>query len=371
MQILKEKIKQKAKTLGFDVVGFTKPHVDEDTKKKFKEFLENNCHGEMKWLEKHFEKKIDPKIIWDEVQTVMVLGLNYGPKANPLLKNNFKEIANTSVYANNKDYHHVILKKLNLMQKWLINELKIKSKLFVDTSPVLEKYFAKKADIGWQGKHTNLVSKEFGSWLFLAEIFLPIKLNLNNNSIDNCGNCRKCLDICPTGALIDEYKIDARKCISYLTIEYKGPFPQRIRKKIGNKIYGCDDCLSVCPWNKFSTPTNNKDFLSSKNEKELSFFLGFSEKKFKIFFKNSPIKRIGWVSFMRNIIIASGNSEEKSLIKYLKKLSKNDNPIIRGSCIWSLNQLMEEKEKKIFEYMKRKEKNKYVLYELDMTDKFF
>ena len=316
MDILKEKIKQKALSLGFDTIGYTKPNVDDDTKKKYKEFLEKKFHGEMNWLERHYEKKIDPKIIWCEVQTIIVLGLNYGPQQNPLSKNNFKQIANSSVYANNKDYHQVIRDKLKLMQIWFKNELKIDSKLFVDTSPLLEKYFAKKTNIGWQGKHTNLVSKEFGSWLFLAEIFLPIKLDIDKDSIDNCGNCRKCLEICPTGALVDEYKIDARKCISYLTIEYKGPFPQNIRKKIGNRIYGCDDCLSICPWNKFSTPTNNLDFLSSKNEKELSFFLNFNEKKFRSYFKESPIIRIGWVSFMRNIVIASGNSGEKSLISH-------------------------------------------------------
>ncbi len=371
MEILKEKIKQKALNIGFDVVGFTEPKIDQDTKKELEVFLQKKFHGEMSWLEKHFEKKIDPKMVWNEVQTVVVLGLNYGPTQNPIFKNNYKDFANASVYANNKDYHQVIKKKLNILNQWIKKELRIESKVFVDTSPLLEKYFAKKTNVGWQGKHTNLVSKKFGSWLFLAEIFLPIKLNEDNVSLNNCGHCKKCLDICPTGALIDEYKIDARKCISYLTIEYKGPFPQSIRKKIGNKIYGCDDCLAVCPWNKFSKPTNNSDFLSSRNEKELIFFLNFDERKFKKYFRNSPIKRIGWVSFMRNIIIASGNSEKKKLIRYLKELSKNKNPIIRGACIWSLYQLTRKKEKKFFKDIRKNERNSYVLYELDMIDKFF
>tara|TARA_Y100000589_G_scaffold284757_1_gene283854 strand:- start:553 stop:1668 length:1116 start_codon:yes stop_codon:yes gene_type:complete len=370
MHDLKEKIKQKSRELGFDSIGFTKPNVDNQTKRQFKKFLKRNYHGEMKWLERHYQKKINPKMIWNEVETVIVLGLNYGPKVNPILKNKSKKNANASIYANNKDYHNIIKSKLDLFVSWFRDELNLESKIFVDSSPILEKYYAKKTGIGWQGKHTNIVSKDFGSWLFLSEIFLPINLEKDEISKNNCGECSKCLEICPTSAIIDDYKINAKKCISYLTIEYKGPIPMSLRKKIGNKIYGCDDCLSICPWNKFSKPTYNRDLLSSKNNKELSFFLKFDKNKFEKYYSHSPIKRIGWVSFMRNIINAAGNSENELLIQDLKKLAFNENPIIRGACVWSLSQLLKNKKNKVFEKIKKNERNKYVLFELDMINKF-
>ena len=230
----------------------------------------------------------------------------------------------------------------------------------------MEKYFAQKSKIGWQGKHTNIVSKEFGSWLFLAEIFLPIKIKEEDNLIDNCGTCTKCIDICPTDAILGDNIIDARKCISYLTIEYRGPIPQSLRKKMGNKVYGCDDCLSVCPWNKFSKETNEKKFTNDNFNRDLLFFLNFSETKFKNYFLNSPIKRIGWIRFLRNVLIASGNSKDKNLIKAIYYHLDNCNPIIRGSCIWSLSQLLNNKEIRLLRNKLKNEKNKYVLFELDM-----
>jgi epoxyqueuosine reductase len=278
-------------------------------------------------------------------------------------------MANISVYAKNIDYHKVIKEKLEYFQKWLFVNYEIESKSFIDTSPILEKYFAQNANIGWQGKNTNLVSKKFGSWLFLSEIFLPIKLENDPSSSNNCGICNKCIDICPTKALYENYKIDSRKCISYLTIEHKGPFPLSLRKKIGNKIYGCDDCLAICPWNKFSKTTKNKDFLSTSKEKTLDSFLSMDEKNFKNYFKKSPILRIGWVSFLRNVIIASGNSKNRNLSKKIYKFLYDNNPIIRGASIWSLFQLIEKNQKKkIKEKFLKKEKNKYVLYELNISD---
>jgi len=369
MKNIKKNITKKIKQLGFDVVGFTEPNVDKTTSKNYIKFLEKNHHGEMKWLERHLEKKINPKKIWNKVKTIVVLGINYSPKQNPLILNKDKKTANISVYAKNIDYHQVIREKLENFQKWLLENFEIESKSFVDTSPILEKYFAQNANIGWQGKHTNLVSKKYGSWLFLSEIFLPIELETNSYSSNNCGICKKCIDICPTGALYKNYKIDARKCISYLTIEHKGPFPLSLRKNIGNKIYGCDDCLAVCPWNKFSKATQNKDFLSTKREKTLDFFLSMGEKKFKKYFSKSPILRIGWVSFLRNVIIATGNSKSRKLSEKIYKFLNDDNPIIRGASIWSLFQLIGKNQKKrIKEKILKKEKNKYVLYELNITD---
>ena len=366
MEELKKKLKKKISDQGFDVFGFTAPNVDKITKKNYNEFLRKNYHGEMKWLERHYEKKTNPKKVWNEVKTVIVIGKNYAPSSNPLRLNKLKKIANISVYAQNYDYHNVINQKLKIIQDWLMNEYKIHSKTFVDTSPIMEKYFAQKAKIGWQGKHTNIVSKEFGSWLFLAEIFLPIIIREDRNDLNDCGTCIKCLDICPTNAILKDNVIDTRKCISYLTIEYKGPIPQSLRKKIGNKVYGCDDCLSICPWNKFSSATNDKKLQKKSDDKDLIFFLNFDEDKFNKHFANSPINRIGWIRFLRNIIIASGNSNNKNLIEPLYKHLNNNNPILRGSCVWSLFQLMGNKCREYLKSKLKSEKNKYVLFELDL-----
>ena len=362
MMNLKKKINNKISKLGFDVIGYTQPIVDTKTKMEYREFLKNKFHGQMGWLENHYEKKINPKKVWSEVKTVIVIGLNYAPRFNPLLKNELKEKANISVYAHQRDYHDVIGQKLKEFKNWLYTEHKLDSKYFVDSSPVMEKYFAKKTKVGWLGKHTNIVSKEYGSWLFLSEIFLPINLTVNKKKNDNCGTCRSCIDICPTNAIISDYKIDARRCISYLTIEHKGPFPISIRDKIGNKIYGCDDCLSICPWNKFAKPTENKDLVPNEDYKNLDFFLDFDKDKFEKYFCDSPVKRIGWISFLRNVIIASGNSNSKILKTKLEKLLSHDNPIIRGASIWSLGKLSSKN--KIKRLLKN-EKNNYVLFELN------
>ena len=367
MKDLKKIITQKIISSGFDTVGFSIPEVNSTTKQRYQEFLSKNYHAEMKWLERHYEKKINPKKVWDKVETIIVIGLNYTPRNNPLVLNNIKDFANISVYAQNIDYHKIIKEKLSKIQLWFKKTYNLETKTFVDTSPILEKYFAEKSGIGWQGKHTNIVSRNFGSWLFLAEIFLPIKIPFKKKSIDGCGSCIKCLQICPTDALLDNYKIDSKRCISYLTIENKGPIPISLRKKIGNKIYGCDDCLSICPWNKFSSETTEQKLISNKKDK-LLFFLQFSENKFKEYFQNSAIKRIGWLRFLRNVIIASGNSKNKRLTKYIFKHLNNKSSLVRGACVWSLFQLLDKKEK---DELKKgiiiNEKNNYVLYELAMV----
>ncbi len=362
MKNLKKKINKKISELGFDVIGYTQPTVDTKTRIEYKEFLKKKFHGQMGWLENHFEKKINPKKVWDKVKTVMVIGLNYAPEFNPLIKNSLKEKANISVYAHQRDYHDVIGEKLEEFKSWLFTKHKLDSKFFVDSSPVMEKYFAKKTKVGWLGKHTNIVSKEYGSWLFLSEIFLPINLKVEKKNNDNCGTCRSCIDICPTNAIISDYKIDARKCISYLTIEHKGPVPISIRNKIGNKIYGCDDCLSVCPWNKFAKPTKNKNLIPNENYKSLNFFLDFDKQKFQKYFCDSPVKRIGWISFLRNVIIATGNSNSLSFKKKLEKYLNHESPIIRGASTWSLGKFTSKNQiKKLL----KEEKNEYVLFELN------
>ena len=366
MKNFKGIIEKKILSLGFDEVGFCKPEVDPVTKRNYRNFLNKRCNGDMDWLERHYEKKIDPKKIWPEVKTILVQGTNYSPFTNPMTLNQKEILGNISAYAKNEDYHKVIKNNLLEFKKWFFEKFSLESWVFVDTSPILEKYFAEKSGLGWQGKHTNLVSKKYGSWLFLSIIFLPIELEVSDQSDATCGICNDCLKICPTGALISENKIDARKCISYLTIEYKGAFPLSIRKNIGNKIYGCDDCLSICPWNKFSKETKKKEFIQTSSDKKLSFFLKFDEIFFTKFFKNSPIKRIGFESFLRNVIIAAGNSKSLELIKYIQIQLNNPSPIIRGASVWALGQLLPEKEKN---QMKRellsKELNEYVVFELD------
>ena len=366
MNTKKKMIIEKSVELGFDVIGFGSPKIEEHVKNNYKIFLNKNYNGQMGWMERHYRIKNNPKKLWKEVKSIMVLGTNYAPEKSPLTDNLKKKNANISVYARNKDYHDVIKEKLKEFKSWFKNELRIDARLFVDTAPIYEKPLAQASGIGWQGKHTNIVSKKFGSWLFLSEIFLPIEIEESFKEIDHCGTCSKCINICPTDAFIDNYKIDARKCISYLTIEHKGPFPLSLRKKIGNKVYGCDDCLAICPWNKFSAKTNLEDLISKKSllNPQLSSFLKFKKNEFEKVFSDSPIKRIGWVSFIRNIIIASGNSKSRELIEDIKPLLLDSNPIVRGSAVWAYGQLENKSEKrKAKKEFINNEKNRYVLYE--------
>ena len=252
------------------------------------------------------------------------------------------------------------------MQEFLFRSFSIESKIFVDSAPVFEKPLAQQSGLGWIGKHTNLVSKKIGSWFFLAEIYLSELIPFDKGESDHCGSCDLCLKSCPTNAIIDEYKIDARKCISYLTIEHKGPIPRSLRNKIGNKIFGCDDCLSVCPWNKFSKVTNEGDLEDNNffQTKDLEYLLKIKKYQFNEIFKSSPILRIGWVSFIRNLLIVAGNSQKKNLIKYIKIFLSNHEAIIRGTAIWSLSQLLKTNE---MNNLKKKylgsENNRYVIYE--------
>ena len=362
----KKFIIDKAINLGFDVIRFTEPLISRKNRENLDFFIQKNYFGEMLWMKRHYEKKIDPKKLWDKVKTIVVLGINYGPDFNPLIKNKTKEKVNISIYAQNKDYHLVIRNKLQKLIYLIDKKFSSNSKFFIDTAPVYEKPLAQKSGLGWHGKHTNIVSKKFGSWLFLSEVFLPFKLESDLEETDHCGSCEDCINICPTNAFVDKYILDARKCISYLTIEHKGPFPISLRKKIGNKVYGCDDCLSICPWNKFSKPTDTAEFISEKQEssEKISYFLNFNKSKFEKFFIHSPVKRIGWVSFIRNILIVAGNSKLKTLKKKVIAHMKNSNPIIRGTSVWSLGELTTKRERiglsnKYFGL----EKNEYVLFE--------
>jgi len=277
---------------------------------------------------------------------VIMLGLNYGPDEDPLTLLESRTRGAISVYAQGDDYHDLIKKRLKALARWLVAASGCEVKVFVDTAAVMEKPLAQAAGLGWQGKHTNLVSREFGSWLFLGAIFTTLDLPRDDADIDHCGSCRACLDICPTAAFPAPYKLDARRCISYLTIENKGAIPHEFRKAIGNRIYGCDDCLAVCPWNKFAQ-TGHETKLAARDElrePRLSELARLDDAAFRALFSKSPVKRIGRDRFIRNVLIAIGNSNDAALAEVAERLLEDESPLVRGAAVWALSQLIGREE---------------------------
>ena len=344
--ISKSTIQKKSKEFGFDIIKITDPKIHKKNQHYIKDFLKNDFHGDMDWLEKNLERRVSPKKLWSDVKSIIVLGVNYGPNHDPLQNLENKKIGNISVYARGNDYHEVIKKNLKKFGRWIISQTNSEIKVFIDTAPIMEKPIAQKAGLGWQGKHTNLVSRDYGSWLFLASIFTNLELESDKEEINHCGNCNNCIEICPTDAFTEPYKLDARKCISYLTIEHKGIIPLHLRSKIGNRIYGCDDCLAVCPWNKFAKESNEIKF-KQKNQTELYDLKKLSllsDDNFRKMFSKSPIKRIGRNRFLRNVLIAIGNSKLKDAKDHLNKNIFDESPIVRGAAIWALNQITEGEE---------------------------
>jgi epoxyqueuosine reductase len=298
----------------------------------------------MAWMAETFARRADPKVLWPEVRSVVMLALNYGPTVDPLAALERRDRGAISVYARHRDYHEVVKGKLKTLAAWLVaaaRPLATEVKVFVDTAPVMEKPLAAAAGLGWQGKHTNLVSREFGSWLFLGAIFANLELLADEPERDHCGSCRACLDICPTAAFPAPYKLDARRCISYLTIEHKGTIARALRPLIGNRIYGCDDCLAVCPWNKFAQAGGEvklagRDDLAAPPLAELA---ALDDAAFRARFAGGPIKRIGHARFLRNVMIAIGNSGDSSLIAAAQKGIEADSPLVRAMAVWALARL--------------------------------
>ena len=341
---IKNKIQTLALEVGFDTVKFTSPTGLENSAESFDQFLSSSYNGEMKWLEEKAERRKNPLVLWPETKSIIMLGMNYGPDSNPLEFLEYKEHGNISVYALGKDYHDVIKKRLKQIARQIHREYDVEVKVFVDTAPVMEKPLAQKSGMGWQGKHTNLVSHEFGSWLFLGSIFTALEIEPDSEMQDHCGSCHACLDVCPTNAFPAPYKLDARRCISYLTVEYKGHIDLEFRKAMGNRIYGCDDCLSICPWNKFAKKTNE---ISFHPRIELDFarldeLAQLDDQTFRTVFSGSPIKRIGRDFFIRNVLIAIGNSEQEKHIPLLKDKLFEESPYIRAMAIWALKQLCDK-----------------------------
>jgi len=337
-------IRELAKEFEFDVCKITDSKLPLLAALRLKEFIDSGFHGEMKWMEDTFERRKSPVNLWGEAKSAIILGLNYGPKTNPLEKNDNKNIGNISVYAQGKDYHDLIKGRLKLLSSKLISKLKneneTKIKVFVDTAPIMEKPLAEKAGLGWQGKHTNLVSRDFGSWLFLGVILINKSLEYDNSENNYCGSCDKCITICPTNAFDAPNKLDATKCISYLTIENKNIIPKKYRIAIGNKIFGCDDCLAICPWNKYAKKTKEIKLNENKYNFDLIKLLQLSDQSFRNQFSGSPIKRIGRDRFLRNCCIAAGNSENRKLVPYLINLLFNDaSSLVRGAAVWAIQQI--------------------------------
>ncbi len=339
---LKSALIAQAQLRGFNSVGVTRPEAAPAAKARLDRFIADGAHGDMLWLETTAERRGSPLTLWPEVRSVIMLGMNYGPDENPLEILQKRDRAAISVYAKGDDYHDLVKARLKDVARWLIANAGGDVKVFVDTAAVMEKPLAAKAGIGWQGKHTNVVSRDFGSWLFLGAIFTTLDLPIDDASKDSCGSCRACLDACPTAAFPEPYRLDARRCISYLTIEHKSPIPRELRPLMGNRVFGCDDCLAVCPWNKFAERGREaklaaRDVLRAPTLAELS---RLDDAQFRALFAKTSIKRTGRDRFIRNVLNAIGNSGDVTLAPEAERLLDDASSLVRGSAVWALSRLL-------------------------------
>ncbi len=345
---LTDDLKAEAARLGFVACGIAPAAEDPVAAGRLAEWLAQGSHGQMAWMEERAEQRRSPQGLWPEAQSVIALGMSYAPDSDPLALESQPDRARISVYAQGKDYHDTVKKALKALARWLVaaaekRELgEIGVKVFVDTAPVMEKPLGQAAGLGWQGKHTNLVSRTHGSWLFLGAIYTTMQLGYNRTETDHCGSCNACQSACPTDAFPAPYKLDARRCISYLTIEHRGPIPQEFRKAIGNRIYGCDDCLAVCPWNKFAeAAAANRAFLprAELTAPKLNELLALDDAGFRKLFSGSPIKRIGRDRFIRNCLIAAGNSGDAGLVQRVGELTSDPDAVVAEAATWALGEL--------------------------------
>ncbi|ESY01106.1 MULTISPECIES: tRNA epoxyqueuosine(34) reductase QueG [unclassified Mesorhizobium] len=341
-QTLRALIDAEARRAGFDAVAVTTPDAIPLAPARLAEFVADGFHGSMAWIAETLQRRSEPSTLWPEVRSIIVLAMNYGPDHDPRALQARRDLGAISVYAQNRDYHEVMKGRLKEIAGKIVARAGGDVKVFVDTAPVMEKPLAEAAGLGWQGKHTNLVSREHGSWLFLGTIFTTAELTPDSTEVDHCGSCRACLDACPTDAFPAPYRLDARRCISYLTIENKGPIPQEFREKIGNRIYGCDDCLAACPWNKFARAASEAKLAARDELREppLAELLQLDDTAFRTFFSGSPIKRIGRDRFVRNVLTAAGNSGDVSLAGPVRDLLGDASPLVRGAAIWALARLV-------------------------------
>ena len=337
-----ELIREKAAALGFDACRFARVGEAWAAGGRLHEFIDHGRHGEMAWMADTAERRAHPNAMWSGARSAIMLGVNYGPDADPLAALAHGDRGVISVYAQGDDYHQLIKGRLKQLASWLASKFGGELKVFVDTAPLMEKPLAARAGLGWQGKHTNLVSSEFGSWLFLGSILTELDLAPDAPEEEHCGSCQACLDICPTGAFPAPFQLDARRCISYLTIELKGPIPQEFRQALGNRIYGCDDCLAVCPWNKFAATAREqrlhaRDALKAPGLAELA---QLDDPSFRALFSKSPVKRIGRARFLRNVLYALGNSGDAGVAPVAEGLLADPSPLVRGAAVWALSRLL-------------------------------
>ena len=339
---LKRWITSEAGALGFDACGFASARLSPKTGARLAQAITDEPHATMAWLAGTLERRASPEKMWPDAQSAILLGLNYAPEGDPLATLGHAGKATISVYARNRDYHDVIKGRLKTLAGKIAARTGEDVKVFVDTAPLMEKPLAEKAGIGWQGKHTNLVSRQYGSWLFLGAILTSAEIAPDPEEADHCGTCRACLDICPTEAFPAPYRLDARRCISYLTIEHSGPIERDLRPLMGNRIYGCDDCLAVCPWNKFAAHGREAK-LAARSELEapdLAFLSTLDDARFRRFFTGSPIKRIGRNRFIRNVLIAIGNSGLPELSGAAQAHLAEPDATVRGAAVWALSRLL-------------------------------
>ncbi len=335
-------LKDKAKAEGFAVCAVAPAALAPATGERLKAWVADGCHGDMLWMEGRLDQRADPATLWPEVRSVIMLGMSYAPVSDPMALAAHPDRARISIYAQGRDYHDIVKGALKRLAGWLVHQAGGNVKVFVDTAPVMEKALAEASGLGWQGKHTNIVSREHGSWLFLGAIYTTLDLAPDAAGADRCGSCNACQVACPTDAFPAPYRLDARRCISYLTIEHKGHIPVELRRGIGNHIYGCDDCLAACPWNKFAeAAAANKAFLPKAElvAPRISDLLTLDDTAFRTLFSGSPIKRTGRDRFVRNVAIAAGNSSDTALIAPLQALLGDESELVREAAAWALDEL--------------------------------
>lgn len=370
-RIEQQSVRDRLLAEGFDAVGFTTPGQISAAGRHLEEFLERGWQGDMQWMVSKADRRADPFVLWPDVRSIIVVGTNYAPSSDPLSILNKSDCGGISVYAQGRDYHDVIKKRLKKVAHWIQDRYGGDLKVFVDTAPVMEKPLAEAAGLGWQGKHTNLVSSDFGSWLFLASIFTTLDFAEDKAHGDQCGTCSSCIDICPTNAIPAPYQLDARRCISYLTIEHKGHIAKSFRTAIGNRIYGCDDCLAVCPWNKFAAQAREQAFhprseLQAPLLKELA---ALDDRGFRDMFTASPVKRLGRDRFVRNVLIAIGNSHRRDHLVSAVRLLRDPSPIVRAMAIWAVREIATSDEfKRLGRTHMAQETDKVVLAEWNDVD---
>ena len=336
-------IRAEALRLGFDAIGFAEAHLPDEARARLDAFLAAGMHGTMGWMADRAAQRAHPRALWPAAVSVIALGLSYAPGTDPLAALARRDRGTISVYAQGRrDYHDVVKSRLKALGRWMARRFAgTELKVFVDTAPVMEKPLAQRAGLGWQGKHTNLVSRAHGSWLFLGEIYTTLALPPDPPGQDRCGSCRACLDICPTGAFPAPYRLDARRCISYLTIEHRGPIPEEFRAPMGNRIYGCDDCLAVCPWNKFARAHSEPAFAPREDltAPRLADLAALDDAGFRAMFAGSPIKRIGRDRFVRNVLVAIGNSGDPALRGTAQALAADADPVVAEAARWAAQRL--------------------------------